>query len=446
MDTKGYTEQEVEQMIETAVGDNNYVNMATNLGTARDKNAYGRFVAKPRRSVVELDNIYEASWIAKKIIELPVTDSFRQGWSYGGDVTPEMETMLDDETDNMRVIEVLSEALSLARLHGWAYIFIGVNDGLELKEEMADVREGELAYFSVLRRDQCRPKDDAYKAPSESAGVIREPKAYILGNHGKEVEVHASRIMRIETMSYVKAPDGMPYPVLQQVHETLLHHASVNANTASLVHEAKIDVIRVPDLFGNLKKSVSGVVNKLVERFSAVGMMKSNNGMIVLDKNEEYDSKQYAFGGLADLLREFSVQTAGASGIPYALLYGQAPAGMNATGEFDMRNYYDDITAVQKHRVRKPLTRMLSMICANHGYYAVDLKITFNSLWQIDALVKAQIQDYNSKRDALYMERGIVTEAQVAKQLVSDGTYTTIDEEHIKALEDMEGYDDDPNI
>jgi len=36
----------------------------------------------------------------------------------------------------------------------------------------------------------------------------------------------------------------------------------------------------------------------------------------------------------------------GAADIPMTRLLGQSPAGMNATGDGDMRNYYDRIEAI----------------------------------------------------------------------------------------------------
>lgn len=67
-------------------------------------------------------------------------------------------------------------------------------------------------------------------------------------------------------------------------------------------------------------------MKSVVERFLSVGLLKGLNGMLVLDKDEEYDSKSYSFGGLPDLMREFSIQAAGAADMPYTILFGQSPA------------------------------------------------------------------------------------------------------------------------
>ncbi len=66
-------------------------------------------------------------------------------------------------------------------------------------------------------------------------------------------------------------------------------------------------MIRTPNLVDKIKEDMKSVA----ERFLSVGLLKGLNGMIVLDKDEEYDSKSYSFGGLPDLMREFSIQAAG---------------------------------------------------------------------------------------------------------------------------------------
>jgi hypothetical protein len=74
-----------------------------------------------------------------------------------------------------------------------------------------------------------------------------------------------------------------PQSILQEVYEDLLDHASVKRGSASLVHESKIDVIQTPNLVDKIKEDMKGVM----ERFMSVGLMKSLNGMMVLDAEEK---------------------------------------------------------------------------------------------------------------------------------------------------------------
>ncbi|MBC6814510.1 hypothetical protein CKJ99_12825, partial [Acinetobacter baumannii] len=142
--------------------------------------------------------------------------------------------------------------------------------------------------------------------------------------------------------------------------------------------------------------------------------------------------------GLPDMMREFSIQTAGAADIPYTILFGQSPAGMNATGEHDTRNYYDSIATKQTWMLKPFMMQILDVICqTTFGRVFPNLDIVFNPLWQLDAKVRSEVEKANSERDAKYLEMGIITEPQIARQLLIDGVYSVIDEAHIKELEIM---------
>ena len=198
------------------------------------------------------------------------------------------------------------------------------------------------------------------------------------------------------------------------------------------MHEAKIDVIKFPGLMDAIKNRAKDVL----ERFGAAALMKSLNGMLVIDANEQYESKSYTFGGLPELMREFSQQTAGAADMPYTILFGQTTSGLNNSGEFDLRSYYDRVNTEQNWMLRPLLDLLMPVLYRNiYGQAPSGMKILFNALWQLDAKTRSEIEKNNKDRDEAYLERGIITDAQVAKQLREDKVYDFLTDDHIKALE-----------
>ena len=92
------------------------------------------------------------------------------------------------------------------------------------------------------------------------------------------------------------------------------------------------------------------------------------------------------------------------------------------------------------------MMQILDVICqTTFGRVFPNLDIVFNPLWQLDAKVRSEVEKANSERDAKYLEMGIITEPQIARQLLIDGVYSVIDEAHIKELEIMVKPDDDDN-
>lgn len=360
------------------IADSTLVNFVSNLGTKRDKALYDDFAWSAKRSVFELDNLYKTDSIAKKVINRPVQDMFRQGY-YVNDLDGERLVNLYDEMARLRLNEHLMMALKLARLHGKSYVLLGVADNQELVMPLSKGKIN-LSYMTVLRADQLIATRERLSV-SEAGGFLDEPVYYQLQHDAKIASglIHHSRVLPVVW------DDGES--VLQTLYSELLRFASVNANVASLVHESKVDVIKTQDLMQQIKLN-SDVVLK---RFNLIGLMKSNNGMLVLDKEaEDYDSKHYTFGGLPDLMREFAIQTAGAADMPYTILFGQSPSGLNATGEHDLRNYYDTVAGYQNWYLRPILDKLLAMMC---GYLGLP-KVTFSfaPLWQLDEKTRSDVE------------------------------------------------------
>ena len=85
------------------------------------------------------------------------------------------------------------------------------------------------------------------------------------------------------------------------------------------------------------------------------------------------------------------------------------------------------------HPVLLPLLRLIYQSLFSKPPVGMD--ITFYPLWQLDYKTRSEVEKNNAERDIKYLEKGIVSEAQVARQLREDGTYDYIDDTHIKALE-----------
>ncbi|MDC4422554.1 DUF1073 domain-containing protein [Acinetobacter baumannii] len=415
-----------------AIGDAGaYTNFVSNIGTERDKASHGSFVKKVIPDE-QLEAVYQ-HWLAKRIVNRPASDMLRAGWFFEGIQDNDL-LKLKEACKAFNLDGVLLSSLVLSRLYGVCYVLLGTVDGGNLDQpfDLNKLGVGRLEFFTVLKKKQIEADTTKYLPPNEAGGLLKQPEFYKLKLDGKSNQrIHHTRLIKF---SHADVVNEEPVSVLQEVYEDLLDHAAVKKASASLVHESKIDVIRTPNLVDKIKEDMKSVV----ERFLSVGLLKGLNGMLVLDKDEEYDSKSYSFAGLPDMMREFSIQTAGAADIPYTILFGQSPAGMNATGEHDTRNYYDSIATKQTWMLKPFMMQILDVICqTTFGRVFLNLDIVFNPLWQLDAKVRSEVEKANSERDAKYLEMGIITEPQIARQLLIDGVYSVIDEAHIKELEIM---------
>lgn len=418
------------------IADSTLVNIVSKLGTMRDKSSHDTFAWHVPKAVFELDNLYDSNGTASKIIDRPVQDMMRQGYYFGGIAGKDLQK-LNDEIDRLALDVHLGKAMRLSRLHGKCYILLATADNMPLSMQI-NTSKG-LSYITTLSVSQLAAGNDLLPA-SEAAGRYDKPKYYRLqkniGNTSGNI-IHHSRIIEVVW--------GDGKSVIEKIHAELLRFASVNANAASLVHEAKIDIIKTPDLASQIEQRSDAIF----KRFALVGMLKGNNGTVLLDTEEEFQSKTYNFSGLPDLMQEFAIQLSGVADIPYTVLFGRSPSGLSATGEHDLKNYYDTVGSYQRDYLRPVMRQLIDIISVYLLPSSIKPSLVFSPLWQVDEKTLSDIEKNNSERDIKYLENGVITEAQIAKQLVEQGTYTVIDDAHIALLDGLnKALDDalDPSV
>ena len=171
--------------------------------------------------------------------------------------------------------------------------------------------------------------------------------------------------------------------------------------------------------------------------FEMMRLMQVNEGLTLIDKNDEFASTAYSFAGLSDMMLQFGQQLSGASGIPLIRLFGQAPAGLNSTGDGDIRMYYNNINAQQESRLRGGVTMILKVLWQSvYGKPSPkDLEFTFTPLWQTSALDKTVIAKSNTETVLGAYEGGLVSREVAMKELRQSsgdtGLFSNISDEDI---------------
>ena len=161
------------------------------------------------------------------------------------------------------------------------------------------------------------------------------------------------------------APTFWSDSVLQALYDAIHAVALTTTGATSLMHEAKVDIVTVPNLSEHL--SSAETTQQLSARFAYAAAMKSINNLLLLGDGETWSRQSVDFGGLPEMVRTFLQVAAGAAEIPVTRLLGQSPAGLSATGDSDTRNYYDMIAARQELDLRPQLERLDRLIAHSEG-------------------------------------------------------------------------------
>lgn len=355
-------------------------NLVANLGTSRDKASHNAYFFEPL-SPAECMAAYRGSWLPRKIVDIPAKDATRRWRAWQADKA--QVQAIEGEEKRLGLQGKVKTALISARLRGGAAIYIGTNDAnVSLPLDPARIAKGGITYLTVLSRTKLTAGEIDQDPLNASYG---KPLYYTMGANA--VTVHPSRLVIFPGATIpdddlsLGIDQGWGDSVLNSILQEIKNADATMANMASLVFEAKIDVIQVPDLMDNIGDRQ--YETKLLERFRLAAMLKGNNGMLVLDAEEEYSSKTTAFGNLPEISDRFLQVVSGAADIPATRLLGQAPAGLNATGDSDLRNYYDRIQSEQELEV-SPAMAVLDECLIRSALGARDPSIyyTWNSLWQ----------------------------------------------------------------
>ncbi|MDX0249784.1 DUF1073 domain-containing protein [Sinorhizobium meliloti] len=383
-------------------------NMVSSLGTSRDK-AAANVYSMPMLTDEELLNAYRGAWLPKKIVDIPAFDSIR-AWRDWQAKKPQIEA-IEAEEKRLNVMGKLLETRIKARLWGGAATVIGTGDqDLTQPLDVERIGKGGLKYLTVMTRRHLTAGEIDRDPASEWYG---KPKVYQLNStDGAQVEIHPSRLVifngsqqpdeDIVTTTYAGWGDS----VLLSVVDAIKQADGTAANIASLVFEAKVNVIRIPDFMQNLGNAEYRA--KILERYTLAATAKGINGDLLLDKEEEYEQKTASFATLPDVLMSFLQIVSGAADIPATRLLGQSPAGMNATGESDLRNYYDRLQAMQTVEMTPAMARLDECIIRSAlGSRDPDIYYEWAPLWGMSEKEKADV--FKTKADA-------------ARQLVGSGT------------------------
>ncbi len=334
------------------------VSLASRMGTERDK-ATSVFYTQPILTDEQIIAAYRGSWLPRKIVDIPALDSCRKwrNWQAAGDQIGSIEA----EERRLNLRGKVLEASTKARLFGGAALFIGVDDAdPALPLDLEAIEKGGLKHLTVLTRCQLAAGDMDGDPASEWHG---KPKFYTLtGANGTQVVIHPSRLVVFKgAMTPDQGFGGMDNhawgeSVLTATLDAIKNADSTAANIASLVFEAKIDIIKVPQFSANIGNQA--YEDAVLRRYTLANAIKGVNGTLILDSEEEYESKSAPLSGLTDILMAFLQIVAGAADIPVTRLLGQSPAGMNATGTADMKNYHDRIQAIQELDYTPAMSRL----------------------------------------------------------------------------------------
>ena len=390
-----------------------------------------------------LNSLYRDNWVVQNVVGIIPDDMTKKWFALAGAVGPEHLKELDRVQRVTALRERVNEGLRWGRLYGGAagLIMIRGQEGmLGQPLELESIYPGTFQGLYIL--DRWQGVVPGMELVFEGGEPV--PAYYsITDAKGNTVaKVHHSRLVRFT---------GRDLPFLERVAELywgesevealyndVVKHDNVAANMAALTFRANVDTMEVQ----NLDQLFSVTSGEQQRRFwnvmQAQSVMKSNFGMQLVNRGDQIKNTQYTFTGLQEVYDSMCLDLSGASRIPVTKLFGRSPAGMNATGESDLRNYYDYVDTLREAKLRPILEKLLPVLAMSAwGAVPDGLDITFPPLWTPTAAEVAEIalKKAQAIRDTFQagLFRADTAQRELKKLADETGMFDSISEEEIAA-------------
>ena len=370
---------------------------------------------------------YMTSWEARKLVDIPIQDALREPVEVSG-VEDDTAHKLMDAYEAFDVDRQLRRALIQERLLGGSLI-LGVFSRPESEEVSSPLRpsaieRGDLAALNVV--DVSLLQRPVWVQDPFDPDFDRLGKISIQG-----VETHTSRTIVFDGQSLFSRnrqvlmgmsrvnPIGFGESVLAPLYDLLIRATGTQQGAYHLVNLASCLIVGVKEL-----RALKAVNNKAQAKLEEIiEMLSMYRGAVVDGEDVEFRNYSASFGSVPELVMTFMQLLSAASDIPATRFLGQAPGGLNATGQADLENYYNNIQAWQQQHLKRAQMKLLNWIGAHLWGWnewkrrSENLELKYKPLWNISAVEQSQVDNtYVQALNAL-VQAGIIDAPSAMEEL-----------------------------
>lgn len=434
--------------IQAAQTSDSFQNFTAKLGIGTDNmmsgSTYGFNPITRVRTLLEW--IHRGSWLGGVAVDVVADDMTRAGVELKG-VDPDQMERIEESAVNLNIWGALNETEKWARLYGGC-IAVLLIDGQDVSTPLRlnTIKKGQFCGLLVLDRWMVEPSlQDLVSAMGPDMGL---PKFYTVTADApglRQQKVHYSRCIRLEGIR-------LPYwqrvmenlwgiSVLERLYDRMVAFDSATTGAAQLVYKSYLRTMKIKGL-RDIASAGGPAQDGLVRYVQMMTRFQGIEGVTMIDADDEFQVDGHsAFSGLGDAMLQFGQQLSGALQIPLVRLFGQSPAGLNSSGESDLRTYYDNIRQRQQKDLLVGVTKIYRAIAASEGI-ALDehaFKVQFRPLWQLSDDEKSRIANTTVDAVSKAEEQGIISRAVALKELRQSsevtGIFSTISDEDVEQAE-----------
>ena len=424
-----------------AVRVDSWINTVTGLGTqARDKVFSAFFQRSFRLTDQELEDVFNGDDLAAKIAGKVVEDSLRGGYELVIGVDEEtsetvaeaaeaagaVESFLEDE---LHATQRVRAAWTWGRLFGGAVLYLVTDEGRDIPQDepLDEARLRKVLALTVLDKrdlipfeiydDPADPKFGAVKTYRvNSAGPVGNVSAQIVN-----VTIHETRLIIFEgaltTNRERQSNQGWALSVLQRPYDVLRTFNTSFQALANILQDASQGIFEMEGLIDMI---ASGEKEAVQTRMALVDLQRSVARSLVIDaEKEKFSRLTPALTGYPEALEILMLRLAAAADMPVAVLFGRAPAGLNATGESDRLLWAQTVESEQTQVADPTFTRLAQLVFLSsdgptNGRVPDSWDVVFPPLVHQTETERVDNRKTVAEADKIYVDIGVLIPEEVA--------------------------------
>lgn len=398
------------QMLAAKRADSGWLNAITGRGTARDVSTATRYQSIRLINDEELRSLYYGNAICSRVVNEPVLETKRAGFKITN-IDNTLRTEIEKRAKYLHSNDVLFETACRGRAFGGALACMSVVGAGDTDDPM--IEGAQIESIRVVDRRRAFPVA-WYDDPSSPD--FGDPSVYAVTQltrvSSNTFYIHASKCIRFDGIEVDEEErlvlNGWSYSVLQLVYEALKSYDGSIDSISTLMNEASIGVYKIKDLINMV---TGGKAADVTARMQVVDMVKNTLRGLMLDAdNEDYSRESVTFSGLDSASDRIAQRLTSTTGMPLTKLLGTSPAGLSATGESDMRGWYNTVDRWRCEKMHSNLQHFYKLIAASIAGPSTELDelgIEFGNLWTPTAQEQSTLYKTTADADNVYFSMGM---------------------------------------
>lgn len=415
-----------------------WANDLTGQGTGRDKTTYNYFSPGRILQDGEASALYHDNDVAARMVDIVPDEMLREGFAVDvGDA--KANTEIADQVEGLGLDDKLADGIRWGRCYGGGGLLLGADDGRSAAAPLQPEKAKALSYVYVLDRRYLWPLT-YYTEPGHPK--LGQAETYMVTSPSFAAQapvavVHETRLVLFggakTGLREREANNGWDHSILQRATKVLSDFDMGWGAVAVLLADGNQGVYKLVGLADAILQGATsgdsgGGEKYLRERLRLMDMSRSIVRGIALDAGgggkdaepgEDFTRQVFPMTGIPDVLEKLMVRLAVTVDVPCTRLFGISPAGMNATGESDVRGWYDR-TRSKQNRELAPKIRRIIRVALQTKALKLDqpgaIKITFPSLWSEAPQAAATTRKITLEGDKVASDAGFILPETVGLQ------------------------------